>query len=113
MLAAQIRFYLDENVPVAIATQLHRRGVDVVTVRDLGFLGDTDTTHLARAARVGYVLCTNDADYIDLAATGIEHAGIVFGQQHKHGVGEWVRFLELLASVLEPDEMRNCVEYVG
>lgn len=113
MLAAQIRFYLDENVPVAIATQLQRRGVDAVTVRDLGFLGDADTTHLARAARLGYVLCTNDADYIDLAATGIEHAGVVFGQQHKHGVGESVRFLELLASVLEPDEMRSRVESVG
>lgn len=113
MLAAQIRFYLDENVPIAVATQLQRRGVDAVTVRDLGFLGDTDTNHLARAARLGCILCTNDVDYIDLATTGIEHAGIVFGQQHKHGVGDWVRFLELLASVLEPDEMHNRVEYVG
>jgi len=109
----RIRFYLDENVPVAVATQLQRRGVDAATVRDLGFLGDTDANHLARATRLGYILCTNDADYIDLATTGIEHAGIIFGQQHKHSVGEWVRFLELLAAVLDPNEMRNRVEYVG
>ena len=111
-MAVRIRFYLDENVPVAVATQLQRRGVDAVTVRDLGFLGDSDVNHLARATRLGYILCTNDADYIDLATTAIEHAGIVFGQQHKQSVGEWVRFLELLASVLDPNEMHNRVEYV-
>ncbi len=112
-MAAPIRFYLDENVPIAIATQLHRRGIEAITVRDLGLLGDSDHNHLERAAQLGYVLCTNDADYVEIAASGVEHAGIVFGQQHKHGVGEWVRFLQLLASVLEADEMSNRVEYVS
>ncbi len=113
MLALRIRFYLDENLPVAVATQLQRRGIAAMTVRDLGFLGDSDANHLARATRLGYVLCTNDADYVDLAAAGHEHAGIVFGQQHKHGVGDWVRFLDLLAAILDPEEMLNRVEYLG
>lgn len=112
-MAGRIRFYLDENVPVAVATQLQRRGFHTVTVRDLGLLGDSDFNHLVRAARLGYVFCTNDADFIALATSGLEHAGIVFGQQHKHGVGEWVHFLELLASIFEPEEMSNRVEYVG
>ena len=112
-MAPRIRFYLDENLPVAVATQLQRRGIAAVTVRDLGFLGDSDSNHLARATRLGYILCTNDADYVNLATAGIEHAGIVFGQQHKHGVGEWVRFLELLASILDPDEMYNRIDYLG
>jgi hypothetical protein len=112
-LAPRIRFYLDENVPVAVATQLQRRGIEAVTVRDLGFLGDSDPNHLERATRLGYILCTNDADYVDLAAAGIAHASSVFGQQHKHGVGAWVRFLELLASILDPHEMQNRVEYLG
>ena len=59
-----------------------------------------------------YVLCTHDVDYLDLAASGIEHIGIVFGQQQKHGVGDWVRFLELLSALCEAEEMRNRVEYV-
>ena len=112
-MAPPIRFYLDENVPVAVATQLQRRGIDAVTVRDLDFLGDSDHHHLARATRLGYVLCTNDADYVELATAGIEHAGIVFGQQHKHGIRDWVRFLELVASVLDPEEMVNRVEYLS
>ncbi len=112
-MAQRIRFYLDENLPVAVAAQLQRRGIEAVTVRDLGFLGDSDSNHLARATRLGYVLCTNDADYVNLDAANAEHGGIIFGQQHKHGIGDWVRFLELLASVLEPEDMQNRVEYLG
>ena len=33
------RFYLDENVQVVIAEQLRKRGIEAVTVRDLGTLG--------------------------------------------------------------------------
>lgn len=86
-MAARIRFYLDENVQTFIAEQLKRRGIEVVTVRELGLLGDEDINHLERAAQMGYVLCTHDSDYVDLAADGREHAGIVFGQQHKHTIG--------------------------
>ena len=92
----RVRFYLDENVPIAIAEQLSRRGVDAVTVRDLGLLGQSDTDHLALANSTGRVLCTNDSDYLDMARAGLPHCGIVFGQQHKHGVGSWVGFLELI-----------------
>jgi len=111
-LAAPLRFYLDENVLLVIAVQLRRRGIEVVTVRDLQLLGDSDLNHLQRATANGYALCTHDVDYLDLAAQGVEHAGIVFGQQHRHGVGDWVRFLELLCVVYAADEMRNRIEYV-
>lgn len=49
MLAAKVRFYLDENVQVAIAEQLQRRQIEVVTVRDLKLLGEADQNHLALA----------------------------------------------------------------
>lgn len=77
-MAAPIRYYLDENLPVAVATQLRRRGIDAVTVRDLGLLGDSDYNHLGRATRLGYVFCTNDADFVELAKVGATHAGIVW-----------------------------------
>ncbi len=109
---AKLRFYLDENVPIAVADQQHRRGIDAVTARDLGVLGDSDINHLQRATAMAYVLCTHDADFVEMAAMGIDHAGIVFGQQHKHGIGQWVRFLELLNTVADQDDMRNRIEYV-
>lgn len=98
---------------VAIAAQLTRRGIEAVTVRDLGLLGDSDPNHLQLATSMGYVLCTHDADYVDMASDDVEHAGIVFGQQHKHTIGDWVRFLELVHGVYTPDEIRNLVEYLG
>lgn len=79
MLAANLRFYFDENMPVAIAEQLRLRNIEAITVRDLGTLGDEDINHLQRATEMGYVLCTFDADYIQIASSGVEHAGIVFG----------------------------------
>lgn len=109
---AEIRFYLDENVPVAVAEQLKRRGIDVVTARDLGTLGDADINHLARAAATGYVLCTHDTDYVQLASSGIEHAGIIIGQQDKHWVGEWVKGLTLYHTVCSAEEMKNRLEYL-
>jgi len=99
-------------VPVAVATQLRRRYIEVVTARDLDALGDSDENHLQRAAAMGAVFCTHDADFIEMAVQGMSHAGIVFGQQHKHGVGDWVRFLELIHAVLEPDDLINQIEYL-
>lgn len=112
MAAEAIRFYLDENMPVAIARQLRQQGIEVVTVLDLDLLGDIDINHLTRAADMGYVLCTYDADYIQLASEGVKHAGIVFGQAEKHFVGEWVKGLELIYAVYTAEEMRNRVEFL-
>lgn len=111
-MAASIHFYLDENMPVAVATQLRRRNIPDVTARDLEALGDSDENHLQRAITMGAVFCTHDADFVDMAARGMPHAGIVFGQQHKHGIGDWVRYLELIHAVLEPDDLINQIEYL-
>jgi predicted nuclease of predicted toxin-antitoxin system len=57
-LGSAIRLYFDENVEVVVAEQMRARGIEAVTVRDLRLRGDTDTNHLERASRMGYVLCT-------------------------------------------------------
>ena len=111
-MAAKLRFYLDENVPVEVARQLRARDIDVITVRDLKLLGASDTVHIARAAAEERVLCTYDADYLQMAGEGVEHRGIVFGQQDVHYIGEWVRFLTLLHAVYTPDEMNNRIEFL-
>jgi predicted nuclease of predicted toxin-antitoxin system len=55
---SKIKFYLDENLSVEIAEQLNRNGIDAITVRDIGKLGDDDQSHLERATSMGRVLCT-------------------------------------------------------
>ncbi|MCZ7541452.1 MAG: DUF5615 family PIN-like protein [Anaerolineae bacterium] len=109
---ASLRFYLDENVPVAVANQLRRQGIEAVTALDLGVLGDSDINHLRRASEMGYVLCTYDADYLELASGGMEHAGIVFGRAEQHWIGEWVKGLILCYAVYTAQDMRNRVEYL-
>ena len=111
-MAADIRFYLDENVPTVVAEQLRLRGIEAVTVRDLGVLSDTDLNHLTRATQMGYVLCTHDTDYLQMVALGVEHAGIVFGRQLTQSVGEWVKGLVLIQAVNTVEDMRNHVEYL-
>lgn len=112
MAAANLRFYLDENVSVEVARQLRKRGIDVITVRDLGLLGDEDINHLRRATEMGYVLCTYDTDYVNLAKEGESHAGIVIGQMENHYIGEWVNWLALMHAVYTPEDLYDRVEYV-
>jgi hypothetical protein len=111
-LEAAISLYLDENLSPKIAAQLRRRGIQVVTAHELGTLGDTDENHLKRALEMGCVFCTHDIDYLIMVSEGIQHAGIVFGIQEKHSIGDWVKGLELICSVYSPDDMKNHVEYL-
>jgi hypothetical protein len=56
-------------------------------------------------------ISTCTTGYIQLAAAGTNHAGIVFGQMERLGIGDWVKWLELIHAVYTADEMLNRVEY--
>ncbi len=103
-----IRFYLDENLSPQILKQLRRHGIDVIR----GPLGADDPVHLNRAAAMGRVICTEDEDFLKLAATGIDHAGIIKGEQDNHSIGAWIKYLQFAHAACTADEMRNNVEYV-
>ena len=109
----RLRFYLDEHMPVVIARELRRRGIDTVTVRDLELRGDSDENHLSHANAMGRVLCTMDDDFMKLATAGAEHAGIVIGtRKDRKAIGTWVRFLLWVQGTYTGDEMRNHIEYL-
>jgi hypothetical protein len=97
---------------VQVADQLHSRGIDAVTVLDLNLLGEDDVDHLQNATQQGRVLCTYDSDFLDMAASGIQHTGIVFGQQEKHYIGTWVNWLALMHAVYTSEEMLNRIEFL-
>ncbi|MDX2079097.1 MAG: DUF5615 family PIN-like protein [bacterium] len=111
-MATRIRFYLDENVEIEVAHQLRYNGVEVITARDLGLLGESDIKHLDNASQMGYVLCTYDTDYMELAHNGVVHSGIVKGRWNKHNIGDWVNALMLIYDVLSPEDMINRIEYI-
>ncbi len=107
-----ISLYLDENLSPRIAKQLKRRGIDALSVKEMGLLGDPDDTHLERATQLGRVLVTSDVDFLRMAAEGSAHAGIIFGIQGDHSIGDWVKKLELVCFVYSADEFINHVEYL-
>ncbi|NJL57103.1 DUF5615 family PIN-like protein [bacterium] len=111
-MAAAIRLYLDENLPPVIAVQLRLRGIDAVSVRDLGTLGQSDAFHLAQARELNRVIVTSDVDFLQMVAAGVEHPGVIFGDQQSFSIGDWVKGLELICFVYTPDDMQNHVEYL-
>lgn len=109
----KLRFYLDEQMPVVIAKELRRRNIDATTVKELKLRGRSDESHLGRAAATGWVLCTMDDDYIELAKSGVQHSGIVLGvRKDRKAIGTWVRFLIWMHQTYSQDDMRNRVEYL-
>lgn len=103
----KISLYIDENLTPEIANQLRLRGIDAVSVRDLGLLGDSDDNHLATATAMSRVLVTSDTDFLVLESQGIEHAGIILGVQEDHSLGDWVKGLELICFVYEAEDMKT------
>lgn len=111
-MARTIRFHLDEHVHPAIAQGLRRRGIDVTTTAEAGLLGRDDTDHVAFALAAGRVIYTSDDDFLALNAAGLQHPGIVYCHQQKASIGAVVHGLFLIWEVLEPEDMRNRVEYL-
>jgi predicted nuclease of predicted toxin-antitoxin system len=107
-----IRFHLDEHVSHAVAEGLQRLGVDVTTSSDAGLLGAEDADHLAFSLAEGRVIFSEDQDFLILVSTGVEHAGVAYCRQGSRSIGQIVRALELIWEVYEPNEMRNCVEFL-
>ncbi len=110
---SELKFYLDENVQVAVVEQLARWNIDAVSAKSLEKLGDSDINHLQRATEMGRVLCTYDQDFLRMHAEGIEHAGIAFAKQYFAGIGGWVRELRALHASTTAEEMRGQVEYLS
>lgn len=108
----EVRLYIDENLTPKIAAQLQSRGIDAVSVRDLGLLGESDDNHLERAKSLGRILVTTDQDFLKMSADNPDHLGIIFGIQEDHSIGDWVTGLELICFVYTMDELKNRVEYL-
>lgn len=107
-----IRFLLDEHVPRAIARGLRNRGVEVLTVGDADLLSATDELIVEYAFTEGYVIFTQDEDFLRIHSQNVEHAGIVYSKQGRRTFGELVQFLKLIADCITEEEMVGAIEYV-
>lgn len=106
--------YLDVHVPAAIAAELRRRGVDVLTAQEDGTGELTDEALLERVHSLGRVLFTQDIRFKVLAESwqreGRSFSGLVFGHQLHGSIGQYVRDLELIAKATAPGNWIGQVE---
>jgi hypothetical protein len=58
------------------------------------------------------VLFTQDRDFLRLHAAGVTHAGIIYGAKDTRSVGTLIQGLVLIWELLEPEEMKNRVEFL-
>lgn len=94
-----------------MATGLRNRGVDVVRCQEVGMIGRSDSSHLEWANDRGYVIVTQDNDFLVLHTKGFPHAGIAYITRPL-GVGDIIRSLLLIHEVLTPEEMVNKIEFL-
>ena len=111
-----IRLYMDHHVPAPITEGLRSRGIDVQTAHDDGAAEFDDEVLLERATHLGRVLFSQDRDLLVIASqwleAGREFSGLIYAHQLDITIGRAVRDLELLAQVLEPNDMRNHIEFL-
>lgn len=111
-----VALYIDHHVNVAITAGLRRRGVEVLTCEEDGTARSEDEEILERATQLGRSVFSQDDDFLALAdqwvENGREFAGVIYAHQLGITIGQAVRDLELIAQVLEPEEMTNRIEFL-
>jgi predicted nuclease of predicted toxin-antitoxin system len=106
-----IKFFLDEHIPKAIAKGLRNRGVEVLTCVESGRMTETDISHLHFAHLNGYVIVTADNDFLSLHSNGNPHSGIAFATRPLT-VGQYIISLLLIYEVLDDEDMINHIEFI-
>lgn len=111
-----VSLLMDVHVHRAITTALRLRGADVLTAQEHASDELEDPDLLDRAALLGRVLFTQDADLLREATrrqrAGTEFTGVIYTHQLRVSIGQCVSALELIALAGEREEFANLVLYL-
>jgi predicted nuclease of predicted toxin-antitoxin system len=111
-----LRLYMDHHVRRAITNGLRLRGVDVIAAQDDGTTRLPDPQLLDRATTLGRTLFSQDRDLLRESArrqaAGEHFAGVIFAEQLGITIGQCINDLELIATVYEPEDIADRVEYL-
>ncbi|SKB13546.1 conserved hypothetical protein [Planktothrix sp. PCC 11201] len=108
----KIKFHLDENITLAIASGLRRRRIDVSTTPEEEMIGKSDEQQLEFARSQERVVFTQDTDFLRLHHAGFTHSGIVYCPQSSKSIGQILQGLVLIWEILNAEEMKNHLEYL-
>jgi hypothetical protein len=80
-------------MPSAIADQLRRRGIDILTADEALLRGAADTAYFTYSRETGRVLVSYDRHFARLHNLQTGHAGVVYFPSGNRSVGEVVEAL--------------------
>jgi predicted nuclease of predicted toxin-antitoxin system len=107
---------MDHHVHSAVTAGLRARGVDVLTAHEDGHAQEDDSVILQRATSLRRVVFTQDDDFLTLAhewlGAGREFAGVTYAHQLNITIGQAINDLEVIAKVLEPEELLNRIQFL-
>src|SRR6266536_2986024 len=105
---------MNVHVPRPITRGLRMRQVDVLTAQEDGTAQWEDPDLLNRAAELGRVLFSQDADLLVEAAKrqrgGVSFGGVIYAPQLALSVGQFIEELELAAKAGVPADFANQVQ---
>jgi hypothetical protein len=109
-----VSFYFDVHVPQAIAEQLIRRGVEVLTAYHDGSTELSDELLLTRSTALGHVMVTFDVRFKAMAEewqrVGHEFGGLIYAHPLHTSIGQLVEDLELIAKADTANDWTNLIE---
>lgn len=111
-----VPLYMDVHVPHPITRSLRERGVDVRTAQEDTRREIPEPELLTRATELGRLLFTFDDDFLQEAhrrqREGRLFQGLAYTRPEQVTLGTCVADLELIATVLDVDEVRHRIFYL-
>ncbi|MEH2424001.1 MAG: DUF5615 family PIN-like protein [Nostoc sp.] len=111
-MSERISFHLDENVDPVITLGLRRYGIDVTTTNDVELRTQSDEIQLRFIQETQRVLFTQDADFLIIASSRLDHPGITYCKKGTRSIGEIIQTLVLIYEVMTLEEIVGRVEFV-
>ena len=111
-----IKLYLDEDVDVALADAVRRRGYDATTTRDCGNLGIADLAQIDFVRNSGFVILTHNVQdfprlHYEIIGSDKHHPGLIVAKKERLTV-ILRRLLKLLA-VRSAEDAQDTLEYLS
>lgn len=106
-----IKLLLDVHVHSAVTSGLRRRGIEVLTCQEAKMDTAKDMEILEFAFSGGYVIFSQDTDFLNICSTKFPHKGLVYSHK-QNDVGRIIRGLMLICEILDPNDMENHIEFI-